>query len=344
MGLEIEGTRLDKFFVMLVLTHSRKRSGGPLYDMEKMLKGSEIRICSYADEKKKQELKKKSYVLLDIDKFHYLGKDEYCKRRVMYLGGFEVKYDGRPRPSDFRHLDWVVFNSEFYARIVLSKHKIKRYKVIYMLSSLPADEDNKPVLERCNIDGVINFLAIAKWYKRPFKRQRQTIHLFNEYILPKYPNALLHVIGCGKDTERKGNIILYQKDFHDQSIVNLFKTGHVNLILTPFDTGPKTLMESLYYRVPFVSSYNCAGRELIDKLGCCGKTVKLDPFIKNIRDCKKFKPMTSKKFYNKDLDYQLIMNAIDEIIDNFQLYTSWQWKQDFSPDTEAEKWANLLSS
>ena len=185
-------------------------------------------------------------------------------------------------------------------------------------------------------------MSIAKWWKRHFKRQKQTLKLFNKHILPKYPNSLLHLVGNAKDAPRQGNVIYYKRSFHNQAYVDVFKKSHINLVLGPFDVQPKTITESLYYRVPFVCSNNCVGQELIDQLGPCGKMVETDPYIRSFEDCRQYRPLTHSRFYGRHLDNLSIMRAIDDIVDNFGTYTSWKWTDQLSPETEAKKLANIL--
>tara|TARA_Y100000034_G_scaffold125155_1_gene174345 strand:+ start:992 stop:1993 length:1002 start_codon:yes stop_codon:yes gene_type:complete len=332
---------------MLVATPSNMRRGGPLFHINKIVSARGVQIVSYDTILNDQAYNVfNDYVYLAIDKFKHKLIDDNCKRRVLYLGGFKIKYNGIPRHSKFVDLDHVVFPSQFYADMCLSEFPQltrDKCKIIYMIAPMPVDNVLEPVLEPRSIDGTIHFLAIAKWWKRNFKRQRQTTRLFNKYILAKYPNSLLHVLGCGKSTFHKGNVIYYQEGFSKPEYIDMFKRAHISLIFTPFDTGPKTIAESLYYRVPFVCSNNCVGKEFISYLGSCGKMVKIDPDIKSSSDIRAYKPLTRKEFYDKNIDYLSIMDAIDEIVENFKTYTSWEWTNELSPETEAKKWVDVLS-
>ena len=287
----------------------------------------------------------KPYVFLATDRFDGKIKDPNCKRHVLYIGGFDVKYNGRPNACKAEDADVVVFNSKFYAQIALSSHlQIKKHRVIYILAPMPADHSGlPPVARREPINGQINFVAIAKWWKRPFKRHAQIVKLFNNYVSKRYPNAVLHMLGCGKNTERKDNIIYYHKSFHSSEYVGVFKNAHVQIMLSPLDAAPKTLTESLYYRVPFICSNNCMGPELIRKLGKCGRTVEIDPPIQTVKDCTKYKPYTKKRFYNRKLDYDYIMQAIEDVVENYEEYTSWKWTEHLSIVSETKKWKRVLS-
>jgi hypothetical protein len=317
------------------------RSGGALQDIVNMVEPLGVKLG--------QPGREEEYVHFILDKQPPRITDKQCRRNVLYLGGPRVKDNGvmRIRKSQMRNADHVVFNSKFFARICFSKYDryIRKHKIIYTICTLPGDKDRNVVPGPRSLpsDGTINFVTIAKWYKRPFKRLKQTEVLFNRYILPKYPKAILRVIGCGKPNERVGNVVYYQKSFHGSDPVKAFRKSHIQLCLTPFDTGPKTLAESLCYRVPFVCSNNCVGQEFVQKLGKCGKVVKIDPSIKNVRDCNKFQPMTNKSYYGRKLDNDALITAVDEIITNYEEYTSWSWSDELSPETEAKKWTGLLS-
>jgi len=126
------------------------------------------------------------------------------------------------------------------------------------------------------------------------------------------------------------------------NIVNAFKKSHIQLILTPFDTGPKTLTESLHYRVPFICSNNCSGNEYINLIGKCGIVVNTDPLITTMKDYSRYKPLESPKWYNKKIDYSIIMKAVDNIVDNYETYTSWKWNKKLNYQDQSNKIYNIL--
>lgn len=269
-------------------------------------------------------------------------------KKILLIGGFKLKENGIPRNNKWESIDHVIFNSEFYKRIVLSKYNIKNNSVIYILGGAPSDIDmfspiNKTA-KTVNSNNEINFVVCAKWWKRPFKRLKQSVHLFNNFILNKYPYSKLHVLGNNiKEDKQNNNIYYYRKTFHRDVVPKVFSKSHIQLILTPFDSGPLTLTESLHYRVPFVSSTNCCGPEIIKIInGKCGECVKIDSSIKTYKDCLKIKPITNKTHYDKPLDYQLIMEAIVKIVDNYEEYINWCWTDDFSYESQYRKIFNLI--
>jgi len=330
---------------MLVYTkRDPHRRGTPLFHISKIVGKYGVRMLKMPDSLPR--CSEKQYVYLSCDRLDSKLRDSSCKRYVLYIGGFDIKYNGRPNQCKSELADMVVFNSQFYSQIARSSHlKINKHQVIYMIAPLPVDDAiDDLVTEREPIQDKINFVAIAKWWKRPFKRQSLIIKLFNDYIQKKYPNSELHLLGCSKDNDRKGDVIYHKAGFHNPAYIDIFKNAHVQLMISPLDAAPKTLTESLFYRVPFVCSNNCVGPELIDKLGECGKAVNIDPPITTVKDCTKYCPFTNKKFYNnKRIDFQGLMNAVEEVVENFQAYTSWQWKDDLNPVSEAKKWVALLS-
>jgi hypothetical protein len=264
---------------------------------------------------------------------------------VALIGGFRLKDNGVARNIKWRRLAHVVFNSNFYRKICLSGFSIKKSSVIHILGGAPADDqmlvpDESHIV--LDINKHINFVVCAKWWKRSFKRLRQSIKLFNNFILPKYPNSTLRVLGS-KFGKHKNNIIFHRKSFHNSTVADVYRKSHIQLILTPFDTGPLTLTESLHYKLPFICSTNCAGPEILELLdGKAGEVVTIDRTIKSIRMLKRYRPTTNKKHYDRELNYKRILNSIDTIVDNYDEYIRWKWTNSFNYRTQSEKWMKVL--
>lgn len=265
---------------------------------------------------------------------------------VLLSAGCRLKDNGVPRDINWDRVNHVVFNSEFSKNICLSKYRVKQYSTIHLLGGAHADPDKFEPVTTKKWTGAPHFMCCAKWWKRHFKRFRQIKKLFSEFIRVKYPDAKLHVLGNNITGIRKEDgITYYPKSFHNNTSVEVYKKSNIQLMLSPFDTGPMTLNESLHYRVPFVCSNNCCGREftrLVD--GKCGEVVDIDPQIISYKDCNKYKPFTNRSFYDRDLDYELIMNKIETIINNYNDYTQWEWTDSFSYQSQANKWYDVLSS
>jgi len=263
----------------------------------------------------------------------------------MFVGGCKVNKNGIPRNNPWNKIHHVIFNSEFGKRITISRYKkIKKNSVVYLLGGAISDPNRmNPLTTGRVLDENINFVICAKWWKRKFKRLKQSIELFNKYILPKYPNSTLNILGHKGDPKTIGNIVYHQKSFHNSTVYDVYNKSHIQILLTPFDRGPLTLSESLHYRIPFICSHNCCGPEFIKLVdGKCGEAVKIDTILKSASMCRKIQPMTNKKHYNKNLDYKLIMSKVDKIIDNYDYYTEWKWNDNFNYKSQAKKWLEAI--
>lgn len=68
----------------------------------------------------------------------------------------------------------------------------------------------------------------------------------------------------------------------------------------------------------------------------------IDLQMESYRDCKGHRSLEDKKFYNKKLDNRLIMKSMDRVIENYPVYTSWKWTDDFSYKAQSDKWMKVL--
>jgi hypothetical protein len=250
----------------------------------------------------------------------------------------------RNRMDGWENMDHVVYLSDFCKNIIESDHKSNSNSKLLFFGGLPVDNDLNPIDKPRHIDGPIQFIAIAKWYKRRYKRLKQIIKLYNSYLKKEYPGSILNIIGA-EDYRKDGNIHYYKKSFHNKKLIDIFKKSHIQLTPTPFDTGPKTIAESLHYRVPFICSNNCAGIEYIKVLGKCGIEVDTDPYISSLSDYNKYQPlsMVSKnKFHARPIPYEDYFEAVKQIINNFEEYTSWQWNDKFNYTKQSDSLYNIL--
>lgn len=319
---------------MKIGTNSRIRAGTASGDIQKILATRDIYLCP--------DLHNKRDALLYFELFKPF---EVCNRpKYLYHGApLPTKYMYKPR--GWHHIKEVVFNSHFSKEIGITAYpEMSKNRVIYTIGGLPCDDDFTPIFTPRKLKEPIQFITIAKYYKRGFKRLRSVTKLFKEYILKEYPNSVLHIIGS-KHKRKKGKIIYHGKSFYDIKNINILKRSHIFLTLSPFDTGPKTILESMHYRVPFVCANNCMGQDLIDMIGKCGRSTPVDPAIKNIKDWKYYDPIRSKKFYLKrEIDYNIVMRDIREIINNYEEYTSWQWNDKLNYESEIDKWVDLFKN
>jgi len=274
-------------------------------------------------------------------------------RQVVFIGGYRIQDHGIPRKFRWNKVHCSVFQSEFLRKIAKSAYDIKKSCVIHLVGGAHGDP-NMMIPEKPKDDPIeneIHFIMVAKWWKRFYKRFKQHQELFLNHILPKYPNSILHNFGnlrigkkrMEKDVIKQDNIIYYKKTFHKDILVKAYKQSHIQLILTPFDAGPMMVNESVHYRVPFVCGNNSCAGEFLEKIdGVCGEVVNIDPQIKDAKHCKKYKPMISKKFYGRSLNNKLIMKSVDKIIENYPIYTSWNWTKEFNYKSVADQWMKIL--
>lgn len=261
--------------------------------------------------------------------------------RVMAYFASERKHHGmKLHRSPWNRINHGAYTSNFYKTLV--SYPVRESSVINWIGGIPSDENAlSPVLSPRKIEGTINFICCAKWWKREFKRLRQIVKLFNDFILKQYPDSVLYVLG-NKVEKREGRVHYYAKSHHDSRYVDIWRKSHIHISLSPFDAGPKTLNESLHYRVPFISPSNSAASDFIDQLGKCGEIVKIDRLITSLKRFKKLQPFTNAKHFDKEIDYELVLASIRKIIDNFEEYTSWKWTDEFNYEVQTDKWMKAL--
>lgn len=314
-----------------VLHTGRNRRGTPSPDIKKMVWYShpEVEFAPYGPSEKGD-------VILGI---HSTVDDKRDIRKVMYFGSIPTFRKNRKFISS---LDHVIFISKFCRDVFMSKWDFNSNSVLLPIGPMPADEVLEPIIKTRSIEGPIQFLAVAKWYKRPYKRKQQIIELYHEYLKKEYPGSILHIVGETKDFVRDG-VHHYRKSFGDDKLVNIVKNSHIHIIPTPFDEGPHSITESLHYRVPFVCSNNCSGKEYIDKLEKCGIEVETEETITTWQRYKELKPLDySSKFVKNIIPYEKYFGAIKEIIDNFEEYTSWEWNSELNYKDQSDKLYNIL--
>jgi len=317
-----------------VLYTGRDKKGTPIPDLIKMAHYNhpEVEFAPY----KKGET---GDVLLCINRT--MKEDKSGIRKVMYLGSVPsfLKSKGVGNNSGVDH---TFFISNYCEKIFIGMCEFENYSTFLPVGPMPADSNVNPILEKRVINGPIQFVSIAKWYKRPYKRLKHIVKLYRKHLRKEYPDSILHIIGFKKDKDEDG-IYYHKKSFSRDGAVDIFKKCHIQLIPTAFDTGPKTIPESLHYRVPFVCSSNCAGSEYIDLLGHCGLEVYTDEHIDSYKKYKRLKPLYGRsKFVTKILPYDLYVNAVKEIVDNFEDYTSWEWNDRLNYKKQSDELYNML--
>jgi glycosyltransferase involved in cell wall biosynthesis len=317
-----------------VLYTGRFRRGTPAADIEKMVHYNhpEVEFIQYTP-------KEKGDVILGIH--NSIPQDKSSKRKVMFIGSIPTlrKRDNRNAISK---LDHTLFISDFCQKVFLSMFDFKSYSTFLPVGGMPADYDLEPTVGKRIIDGPIKFVAVAKWYKRPYKRKDQIIELYRDYLRKEYSDSELHIIGSLGDKVEDG-VHFHKKSFGNNNLVDFIKSCHVHIIPTPFDEGPHTIPESLHYRVPFVCSNNCCGKEYIDKLGQCGIVVETEKTINNWKDYKSLKPLDYRsKFVRNKIPFEEYSKAVKTIVNNFEKYTSWSWNEKLNYKLQSDILYNIL--
>jgi len=319
---------------MRVLYTGRFRNGTPTPDIAKMVyyNHPEVEFIPYTPEEKGD-------VILGINKT--MAQDKRNIRKVIYLGSVP-SFVKSPEREKVESVDHAIFISEYCKNIFWDRWKFNKYSVFLPFGPLPSDINLTPLDGPRSIDGPIQFVSVAKWYKRSYKRKNQIIKFYKEYLRKEYSSSVLHIIGEMNNYVEDG-VHYYRKTFNNTETIDIFKKCHVHLIPTPFDTGPKTIPESMHYRVPFVCSNNCAGIEYINKVGKCGIEVETDPMISKWREYKKVAPLKCQsKFVKKTIPYDKYVKAVKNIINNFEEYTSWEWNEKLNYKNQSDMLYNIL--
>jgi hypothetical protein len=320
-----------------ILYSGRFKQGTLLPDIARMVNYShpEVEFIPYNDGESKGD------ILMEFNATK--AKSKEGMRRLVFIGSIPSLMK-RNNIGNWDKVDHVFYISDFCKNIVEASFKSKQNSSHLLFGGLPSDDDMQPLMNHREIDGPIQFLAVAKWYKRPYKRLNQIVKLYRDYLKVEYPDSILNVIGVKTEYVDDG-VYYYRKTFHNPSIIDIFKNSHIQLIPTPFDTGPKTISESLHYRVPFVCSNNCAGKEYINKLGKCGIDIETDPFIDSHEKYKLHKPLNvqgKKKFHKNPIPYEKYFEAVRGIVNNFKEYTSWEWNEKFNYEDQSDQLYNML--
>lgn len=321
------------------MCYGSNKRGTPLPDLIKMANysHSEIEFIPYS-------ATKSADVLLGINGIS--GDYKRFKRKVIHIGSVpsihkNMKRVHKRNPSFLKNMDCVFFNSAYCRNIVGTRYKIKNKEVFLTFGGLPSDENMEPRNKSRRVGDEIHFVSVAKWYKRPYKRLKQTRRIFHKYLKKEYPNSFLHFIGCRHDKLEK-DVYYHAKAFTSRRVVDILEKCHIQIMPTPFDTGPKTIPESLHYRIPFVCSDNCSGSEYISLLGKCGTSIKTDPDIKTWNDYREHSPLKNVKFYDKDINYEEYFEEIRNIINNYEEYTSWEWNEELNYKAQSDKLYGIL--
>jgi len=317
-----------------VLYTGRFRKGTPIPDIVKMVHYNhpEVEFVPYTPTEGGD-------VILGIHRS--IPEDKSSTRKVMFIGSIPTLRKSNNR-DDIGSLDHTIFISDFCKKVFVSAWKFKNYSTFLPVGGMPADDNLEPILNKRIISGPIKFVAVAKWYKRPYKRKDQIIELYQNYLRKEYPDSTLHMVGSLGDKVKDG-VHYHKKSFSKYELVEFIKGCHVHIIPTPFDEGPHTVPESLHYRVPFVCSNNCCGSEYIDRLGNCGIAVETEKTIDCWNNYKLFKPLDYRsKFVRNEIPYDKYFNAVKKIVDNFEEYTSWTWNEKLNYRDQSDKLYNIL--
>lgn len=310
------------------------RRGTPIAQIQRVLKG----LATFQP----YHPRKRGDVFLGVDtvdpRFSH-------SRKVIFMGAY-----GK-RPGNLKDAAHIVFTSEWYRKLYCSRHEIiTKSSVIPYVGGVPADQDMSPVLGPRQLSEDLQFVIVGKWWKgankkpskkrkHQVKRLKELVELYRSYLLPKYPSSVLNVLGVLKPY-RKGSIFFHRKSFHSPEFTKVFRQSHLHIILSCFDTGPASINEALHYRVPFICTNNCGYKEYMDRIdGKCGIVVKTDPDIITTADYNKHPPGA---LCELKIDYAPVVEAVDTVLNNYEDYTSWRFKKNFSYKIVAKQWMNIL--
>jgi hypothetical protein len=317
-----------------VLYVGKLRGGTPVLDLIKMVHYNhpEVEFIPYGP-------KENGDVILGVNRT--MAEDKRNIRKVMYLGSVP-SFRKSPEREKIDVVDHTFFISEYCKNIFIDRWDFEKYSVFLPFGPLPADFNLEPLNDRISIEGPIQFVSVAKWYKRPYKRLKQILKLYHNYLKKEYPDSILNIIG-GLKEEVVDGVHYHRKAFGNKEITDIFKKSHIHLIPTPFDTGPKTIPESMHYRVPFVCSNNCAGIEYIDKVGKCGIEVETDPLISSWKEYRAADPLNRRSiFVRNKIPYDKYLSAVKEIVNNFEEYTSWEWNEKLNYKKQSNQLYKIL--
>jgi len=160
-----------------VLWIGRDRNGCPLRDLFKMINYShpKVNLVEYTG----TEL---GDVILGTNCIDNFPKNI---RKIMYMGSLPCFRKGQSNKKGVKYdkVDHMFFISEYFRRIILSKWDIKDSSVFLPFGSMPCDPNMEPIIETRKITGPLQFVAMAKWYKRKYKRLNKVVEFFNNFIL-----------------------------------------------------------------------------------------------------------------------------------------------------------------
>ena len=317
-----------------VLIYGKTRNGGSVSNLIRMVNYNhpEVEFCIYQEGMRGD-------VLLGVDRTMSEVKMKIRKVNCMASVPSFLKYKHNRKIGSLNH---TFFISEYCRNLFSERGEYKDSSILLPVGPLPADPNFDPIVKTRSIEGPINFLAMAKWYKRPYKRLERIKHLYRKYLRKEYPDSILNVIGT-KQTDVEDGIHYYRKSFHNEDMADLVKKCHIHIIPTAFDTGPKTLTESLHYRIPFVCSKNCSGSEYMEFLGKCGIEVHTDTYIDSMEKYRKNKPLNpGSEMVKSRIPYDEYTDAIKEIVNNFEEYTSWKWNDKLNYKKQSDNLYNIL--
>lgn len=258
----------------------------------------------------------------DINIFSNLARIIYGKPYIFRVNGIYFNKRATARDNEIRNrpifegIDnaiGVVFQSSFSYELVVNFHKrmTKHYAIIN--NGVDIDIFSSNGSNRRKELGIRNndlvFLTAAKW--RVHKRLKDVINIFLEY--EKNTNKTCHLLILGKDSHIKEIIhphIHELRYVRPRDMPEWYRTGNVFLFLSWLDNCPNSVIEAIACGLPVVCSNQGGTKEIVEMTNG-GIVAKTDEDFN-------FKPID---LYDPPKpDYDIIMNAINKIVENYDDY------------------------
>lgn len=258
------------------------------------------------------------------------------KNRILLLGTY-----GKNKKLHLNEAKHIVCISKFQLEILKKLCNFNKYKVsiIPEVGPMPRDKNMTPVDIPKKLGNPIQFVIVAKWHKRRFKRLMPIIDLFNTMILPRYPNSILNVIGA-KRTVQENNVFFYRMSFNDKKLVDVFKNSHIHITLSAIDTGPATITQAMHYKIPFICTENCGYKDLINRVsGTPGVSISIDPVPTKPSHAVR---LTKQNRHLNEEQKIIAFKAIQSVIENYDHYMNWSFTKDFNYRSLAKQWMKIL--
>lgn len=255
--------------------------------------------------------------------------------------------------------DAIVFNSEWLRWVYFNTYgrELDRAYVI------PPGHRAHARLERTAPDprDEAHVMCISKWWKRPYKRFPLVATGFDRLNRELgYERAKLHVLGWLTDQpmpfletrprlwklDRRvrvnPNIRYYQKGFHDQTFDEVLAKTHIVVHVSPIDSGPQVVTESLSQGIPVVVTNNMGAAEWVRELGPrAGRVLDVDPPTPDYRSIARL-PLANAGYCSDTRAAGLLAEALKGILDNYDFHR-FEPPRGLTMEGIAERWLEVVN-